>query len=126
MAELGESRAAKKSDWGTKPMPEQCSVLSLNKKITLDQMDRIRKGLIPEGMDDKWFIYYEEDENKLYMHRSWSGYCVWIVQFEDKGKHYKATTVTANRDPDQHTASDAVDTKYLVDIISALFHIQLR
>jgi hypothetical protein len=32
---------------------------------------RLRAGLIPQQMEDKWFIYYEEPH--LFLHRSWTG-----------------------------------------------------
>jgi hypothetical protein len=72
-------------------------------------------------MDDKWFIYYEEDENKLYMHRSWTGYCVWIVKFEDKEDHFEAISAVANRDPAQYSGDDDTDVHDLLDIINMFF-----
>ena len=37
-------------------------------------MDQIRAGHIPEMMEDKWFIYWQDD--RLFFHRSWTGYCI--------------------------------------------------
>lgn len=33
---------------------------------------RLRKGLIPRQMEDKWFIYFEDPY--LFFHRSWTGH----------------------------------------------------
>ena len=41
------------------------------------ELERLRDGLIPEDMDDKWFIYYEEPH--LFLHRSWTGEPVYRV-----------------------------------------------
>ncbi|HVH11320.1 MAG TPA: hypothetical protein VM736_16110 [Gemmatimonadales bacterium] len=39
----------------------------------------IRRGLVPEEMEDKWFILCEDDV--LYLHRTWTGHCVYRVIF---------------------------------------------
>ena len=33
--------------------------------------ERLREGLIPAAMEDKWFVYF--DHGWLYLHRSWTG-----------------------------------------------------
>jgi hypothetical protein len=90
-------RRARKSDWYiVKPMSEKCEELAVNKCFSLKEMEKIKRGVIPiAALDNKWFVYYFEDENKLYMHRSPTGHCMWIVQFENKGDPYEATTVIA-------------------------------
>ncbi|MGP0019281.1 MAG: hypothetical protein ACLPHP_11975 [Candidatus Sulfotelmatobacter sp.] len=35
------------------------------------QLTRLKNGLIPRQMEDKWFIYY--DQPHLFLHRSWTG-----------------------------------------------------
>lgn len=39
-----------------------------------EEFENLKWGRIPQSMDDKWFIFYEEDW--VYLHRSWTGYCV--------------------------------------------------
>jgi hypothetical protein len=39
---------------------------------------RLREGLIPKAMEDKWFIYF--DEPHLFLHRSWTGQPVYRVK----------------------------------------------
>ena len=36
-----------------------------------DQFARLKTGLVPRQMEDKWFIYYSEPH--LFLHRSWTG-----------------------------------------------------
>jgi hypothetical protein len=55
-------------------------------------------------MDYKWFIFYEQD--RLYIHRSWTGYCIYIVRFENDGQDYVACEVQANRNPKQYREND--------------------
>jgi hypothetical protein len=44
------------------------------------EFHKIREGLVPEVMEDKWFIYYEEPH--LFLHDSWTGQPVYRVAFE--------------------------------------------
>ena len=46
------------------PLPYQAAFDS-------EQFARLRDGLIPQQMEDKWFIYSEEPH--LFLHRSWTG-----------------------------------------------------
>jgi O-acetyl-ADP-ribose deacetylase (regulator of RNase III) len=45
-----------------------------------DEMTRLRAGLVPEEMEDKWFVVFTDDELRL--HRSWTGQHVYTVRFE--------------------------------------------
>jgi hypothetical protein len=38
------------------------------------------QGHIPQDMDDKWFIYFED--GWLYFHRSWTGACVYALRLD--------------------------------------------
>ena len=53
------------------------------KTFALDEFATIRRGLIPEVMEDKWFIYFEEPH--LYFHHSWSGQPVYRVTLVENG-----------------------------------------
>jgi hypothetical protein len=62
---------ATKDTWINLPIdnPKQ---LEIYLEFTESQFNKIKNGLIPEEMEDKWFIYYEE--GFLHFHRSWTGY----------------------------------------------------
>lgn len=78
----------------------------------------IKLGFRPEDMDYKWFIFYEHD--RLYIHRSWTGCCIYIVRFEYEGPDGVACEVQANRNPKQYGVhDDSYDTRmafWLIDI----------
>jgi hypothetical protein len=42
-----------------------------------EEFDKIREGVVPEGMEDKWFAYFEAPH--LFLHRSWTGLPVYRV-----------------------------------------------
>lgn len=115
----GEERRAKRDDWNTKPMPEQCTVIEINTRYSSEAMNSIRKGVVPEEMEDKWFMYYEDDEDQLYMHRSWTGFCVFIVKFQvEENGSGTAVSFTANRNSDQYkSTNDEGDTSTMTDVL---------
>jgi hypothetical protein len=54
----------------------------------------------------------------LNIHRSWTGYCIYRVEFERRGEKYAVRRVIANRAPDQRMASsDAFDLQLLHFVI---------
>ena len=63
---------ATRDDWQNKAMPNSKIELSIDLEYSASQMAKIRAGHIPDGMDDKWFVYYEKPQ--LFIHRSWTGY----------------------------------------------------
>jgi O-acetyl-ADP-ribose deacetylase (regulator of RNase III) len=93
-------KVAEKSDWQAAEMPEKRGNFILERTFTPDQMDALRHGNIPKAQEDKWFWYMEGDT--LYAHRSWTGHCIYIVEFRANGKH----SVTVNRDPEQYKVTD--------------------
>src|SRR5215472_10376644 len=46
-----------------------------------DQFARLKAGLIPRAMEDKWFVYYEEPH--LFLHRSWTGLAVYRLTLKN-------------------------------------------
>ncbi len=62
-------------------------------------MAALRRGHIPQEMEDKWFWYMEGDT--LYAHRSWTGFCIYRVDFKPDDKHL----VTVSRDKEQYSCT---------------------
>ena len=82
-------------------------------------MTQIKKGVIPEQMEDKWFIYYTD--SKLYFHRSWTGFTVYIVRFNEEDDKAIAIDFSANREPAQYkednNESDKAMLTFLIDAL---------
>lgn len=70
---------ATSSSWNSKPFVEGVS-LQYRAQFTQDQFNRIVLGLIPQEMEDKWFIYFVEPY--LFLHRSWTGEPVYRLSLE--------------------------------------------
>ena len=104
--------AAKKSDWKTMDMPEQHAKFVLKRPFTEHQMRILRGGHVPEAMEDKWFWYMEG--STLYAHRSWTGFCIYRIDFQPDNKHI----VTVNRDPGQFKSTSLqVDAEQLDELL---------
>ncbi len=73
---------ATRESWQTLPFLSG-QPLDYRAVFSADEMEKIRGGLKPEAMEDKWFIYYEAPY--LYLHRSWTGQAVYRVRLEDSG-----------------------------------------
>ena len=45
----------RREDWKTEPMPQQNDTFILNRPFSDKEMNLLRRGHIPEAMEDKWF-----------------------------------------------------------------------
>ena len=98
MTEKNENkkRVAHRGDLKTEPMPEKHKTFVLSRSFSDKEMNALRCGNIPQAMEDKWFWYMEG--STLWAHRSWSGYCIYQIEFREDNNH----VVTVNRDPKQY------------------------
>ena len=105
-------KVADRDDWKTTPMPEKHDTFILDRSFTANQMTALRRGNIPHEMEDKWFFFMEGDT--FYAHRSWTGFCIYRIDFKPDGKHI----VTVNRDESQYGCKDtAEDAKMLNELL---------
>ncbi len=89
-------KIAEKGDWKITEMPAEHENFILHRHFNDLQMEALRRGHIPEEMEDKWFWYMEEDT--LFAHRSWTGFCIFRIDFKADDNHF----VTVSRDGEQH------------------------
>ena len=108
-----EKAIATRADWKTTEMPEKHSTFILERAFSADQIAALRQGNIPQEMEDKWFWFMEGDT--LYAHRSWTGICIYRIDFSFDDKRHK---VTVNRDPEQvRITSDEESEKNLNNLL---------
>ena len=111
---------AVKDSWNNLPMPESSTVIEINLEYSAEDMEEIKKGFIPQEMEQKWFIYFDDSENKLYFHRSWTGMCVYIVKFKEIDDKFVGSTAEVNRDASQYTCTDDErDKETLTSVLDA-------
>ena len=112
-------KTATQTDWKTEPLPSKRTTIALNRRFSPVEMRQIRAGVVPQQMEDKWFIFWER--NALYFHRSWTGHCWYVVQFIKDSDSCVMIEANVNRDPGQYKeTSDERDAKmvsYLIDVL---------
>src|SRR5665647_433355 len=112
-------RTAKQQHRNTKALPSKCTTIDLNRRFSAIEMRKMRRGLLPEQMEDKWFIFWERDA--LYFHRSWTGHRIYVVRFVNEGDSCVRIEADVNRDPEQWTENsaerDAEMISYLIDVL---------
>jgi hypothetical protein len=103
--------------WNTNPMPPERKLLDLDLTLSAEEFRQVRLGFIPDAMEQKWFIYFEE--GWLSFHRSWTGICIYRVQFGLTGEQYRVIEAWANRSPNEYKVTDdeydRQMVKYLID-----------
>ena len=79
----------------------------------------MKLGLVPGQMEDKWFIYWQDDA--LHFHRSWSGFCIYVARFTADGDSHRMFEADLNREPEQYGQTDddhdAAMISYLIDVL---------
>ena len=112
-------KTAKPADWKIEALPSKRTVIRLDRTFLPQEMKSIRRGLVPEQMEDKWFIYWKD--GTLFFHRSWTGICVYVIHFATAGDSYRMLEADVNRDPEQYRETsderDAEMISYLVDVL---------
>ena len=101
-------------------MPEKRTTIPLDRSFSKDEIQQIQMGVIPEEMEDKWFVYWQDDT--LFFHRSWTGFCVYVVRFVCDDDGATATEADLNRDPEQYKNTD---DQYDADMIPYLVNVLL-
>lgn len=110
---------ASPTSWKTLPLPEQREPLGFEAAYTTAEAESMALGLVPQQMEDKWFIYAKGDQ--LYFHRSWTGSCIFWLRFEGTPEGYRVVESWVNRDPGQYGETDtAYDRAMLAFLIDAL------
>jgi hypothetical protein len=107
---------AKRSDWKIKEMSEHSIQLPFKLVMSEGSLNRIKQGVIPDQMEDKWFVFFEN--NWLYFHRSWTGACIFKVRFEKTTTGYESAEAWASRDENFYASTnveyDAALLLYLI------------
>jgi hypothetical protein len=108
--------------WGIKEMPYRKSVLPFRYRFSPNEMARMRRGNIPNEMEDKWYIYFQD--GWLSFHRSWTGYCIYRIRFESDGECHRVAECWVNREPEQYSNDDpAQDQQSLTELFFSYFQV---
>jgi hypothetical protein len=85
-------------------MPEACARLGYERRFTAEEQRRLALGIVPRNMEDKWFIFFED--GWLYLHRSWTGACIYRVRLAPVDEGCEVAEAWVNRAPEEYTRRD--------------------
>ncbi len=88
--------------WETKVMSEKKSLLDFTRHFSQAEFGCLSLGLVPEQMEDRWFIFLEEPW--LFFHRSWTGHCIFQLRLQPDEDGYRVAEAWVNRDPEQYNS----------------------
>lgn len=71
----------KRSSWKTEPFGETVEIPYVD-RFSPEEFETLKRGLVPGAMEDKWFIYYEDEQ--LFLHRSWTGIGTYKVRLKKR------------------------------------------
>jgi hypothetical protein len=108
------NEAAKAQEWLI-PMdtPKQ---IDFELHVTREEYERLTLGAKAEGIDDRWYIYCED--NWLYFHRLWTGYGIYKAQLFQDTDGYSMKNFWVERNAVKYTnTNDKVDIAVLSNLI---------
>lgn len=85
---------ATSESWKTEPMPHNGVTANTFIELSVLKMDILRRGHLPEAMEDHWFMYC--DDSCIRYYRSWTGMCVFEARYVRSGELYMIDSVTYN------------------------------
>lgn len=105
-------KRADRDSWKRLPLPSLREDLKFAALFTEAEAEQIMCGLIPEQMEDKWFIYFSE--GWLFFHRSWTGVCIYGLRLNSAPEGVRVVESWVIRDPEQYGQSDTAYDRELV------------
>ncbi len=82
------------------PMPERRAGLDYRRRFPAEERAALRAGFVPRSQDDRWFVFEEDDW--LYLHRSWTGHCIYALRLAGVEDGCEVLEAWVNRDPEQY------------------------
>jgi hypothetical protein len=110
---------ATSASWKHLDPPAERENLSIEDVFADADAEQMTRGVIPQQMEDKWFIYF--DDGWLRFHRSWTGAFIYALRMDGCPAGVRVVESWVNRDPEQYAGRDiAYDRKLVRFLIDAL------
>lgn len=114
---MNRDEKATKDSWQTLPMPWRHATARLGVRMSLEDFETIEMGHIPAEMEDRWFMYC--DEEKIRWYRSWSGICIFEAGYTRHPDYVSIDKLVINRNPKQYSCTDkAADINLFLTMIA--------
>ena len=96
-----------------KPLGPSRIVLAFQRTFTPSEAERLRTGLWPQAMEDKWVICL--CDSSLDFWRSWTGICIFSLAAETSESGVKVGPLLVNADTTQYRRKNDVEDFHLVE-----------
>ena len=115
---------ARPGDWKAEPLPEKVGALAFKRSFSAAEFMRLQRGVVPEQMEDKWFVVWHDDA--LWMHRSWTGICVYRLRFAVDRDRVAVIETLVNRQPGQYQGTDEHDLHLVNELLDLVLFYATR
>ena len=95
---------AHKDSCSIQRFPGVAAMLHYRREFSVEEFKMISRGFIPQEMEDKWFMYLED--TVLYMHRSWTGICIYKVELQEMANGWAVRQAWINGNSVQYKRKD--------------------
>jgi hypothetical protein len=92
-----------KDDWKTNEFSKPYTI-KVNLRITESQYAKIRFGLLPMQMEDKWFAYF--GDGCIHFYRSWTGAKIYEAAIQKVEDCYVISALVVERDAELYSNTD--------------------
>ncbi len=90
-----ESEVVSRGSWKTVEPEEGFVDFDYSDTFSVSEYEIMKLGLLPEAMEDKWFIYFEHPI--LFFHRSWTGDLIYRITLESTNEHITVARAELSR-----------------------------
>lgn len=97
-------KVATRKSWGKVKPIDQPKRLETELRFTEQDFLKLKCGIIPRDMDERWFIFFED--GFLYMHRSWTGFGIYKARIIEEAGVYWIREFWAERNQERFRNED--------------------
>ena len=116
------ARIARRGDFSALPMPASRATIAIDRRFSAEEMRRIRRGVTPEQMEDKWFAFFED--GWVHFHRSWTGFCIFQLKLAKTAEGWRVEEAWVTEEDSQYRSrGDAGDVALLKNVMGWVFGI---
>lgn len=108
-------KVATKGDWKTVELSGNIQEYPLDRSFPTNDSELLQQGFIPKTINDRWFIYSEN--NKIYIHNSWSGTCRYVISFCKKRKKIVLTSFTTGKISQKELPHERKAINHIIDTV---------
>ena len=96
------------------PFSRKRALIPFERSFTVEDFERVKLGVIPQEMEDHWFIFFESRRQNIYFVRSWTGFCAYVAHVEQINDNPRIAKAWASR---QYGSADVKDDAEILGMV---------